>query len=77
MKIDVVFFGELAELIGSEKLSFSNVIDLLELQKNLENTYPPLKNKFYKIAINQQIVTENCKLNNMDEIALLPAYSGG
>jgi len=39
--------------------------------------YPVLKNKSFKIAVNQQMATNNTVINENDEIALLPPFAGG
>ena len=52
-----------------------------ELKKYLENLYPDLKKHFLqnvlRFAVNQEYVSENLKLNPIDEIAIFPPVSGG
>lgn len=80
MIIHVNYFGMIAEAIGknSETLQVEfNQMNVSDLTTFFIQHYPDLKNKSFKIAINQQIVTEDTKVNENDEIALLPPFAGG
>ena len=52
-----------------------------ELKEYLENIYPELKKHFLqdvlRFAVNQEYISENLKLEPIDEIAIFPPVSGG
>lgn len=77
MNITIKYFGQIAEVTQkeSEQLDFSegSIAEVLDV---LYCKYGTLKNKEFKIAQNQELVSENEKLTGA-EIALLPPFSGG
>ena len=77
MKIKVLFFGVLTDVTGHENLAIENAKSVEELKDQLKAKFPNLKDHEHLIAVNQNIVKENISLNDGDEVALLPPYSGG
>ena len=77
MKIKITAFGYLTESIGKNQIEMDFVSDIATLKINLENQYPDLKNREYKIAVDKEIVIGNTKLNENCEIVLLPPFAGG
>jgi molybdopterin synthase sulfur carrier subunit len=75
--VKVLFFGSLVDKTESSSVNFENANDLNGLMKNLKSKFPFLEESSFVIAVNQVIVRENVKLNNNDEIALLPPFAGG
>ena len=76
MKIQ--FFGMLAEAVGSPFIILEkHHLSVQELIKELVNSYPKLGNLSFKVAVNQSLVEDDCRLNENDEIALLPPFAGG
>lgn len=75
MKVKV--FGKLVELVGSTELEFSQCSDINSLKKELQHVYPAMSNVQFAIALNNKISTSNAVLNEGDQIALLPPFSGG
>lgn len=77
----ILLFGATKDIVGSPTLSvptaslsgkkIPNTVG--ELKKFLENTYPELK-KITKVAVavNQNYVSDNERINSYDEIALIP-----
>ena len=68
--------------IDEEKIDDSSVNDIKSLKKFLIKKYPKLKrhileNDILRIAVNLEIVTSNCSINQKDEIAIFPPVSGG
>lgn len=58
-------------------MDYSNAADTDMLELDLKNKFPQLKNFTYRIAVNKEIINKNTKLNDGDEIAFLPPFSGG
>jgi molybdopterin synthase sulfur carrier subunit len=77
MQVQVLFFGELAEIVGENSLFLDKHKNMHELKEFIIDSYPKLKNKSYQLALNNQICTENIELNDKDCIAFLPPFAGG
>lgn len=77
MKIEVLLFGQISEIAGQKLIMMENVKDKNELLRAVYAAYPALSDMRFKIAINQQITETNLKLNDGDEVALLPPFAGG
>lgn len=77
MEIIVLFFGELAEVAGANKMAVQNTSDTQSLTEWMEEKYPALKNRTYRVAVNKEVISEKRNLNHGDEVALLPPYAGG
>ncbi|MBL7890772.1 MAG: MoaD/ThiS family protein [Bacteroidia bacterium] len=77
MKIEIMFFGIIAEMIGAPKLEITNCYDTETLNKQLIEKYPKLKNMKYVIAVYKELITSNTTLKNGDKVALLPPFAGG
>ena len=78
MKVNVKYFGMLAEKIGcaSETLELNFDHDC-NLREYFESKYPSIKEINYKIAVNQQINDFLANSKTEVEIALLPPFAGG
>ncbi|PJB11768.1 MAG: molybdopterin synthase sulfur carrier subunit [Flavobacteriales bacterium CG_4_9_14_3_um_filter_40_17] len=77
MEISILFFGQLAEIIGKPSLSLSNVSNTDDLKAHLQQQFPALEEMTFSIAVNKNIIQQNTHLNAGDEVALLPPFSGG
>ncbi len=78
MELKLLFFGVLTDVIGVSDIEFvMKSGDVEQLNKKLQKDFPALKNYTYKIAVNQEIITTNKKLNNGDEVSFLPPFAGG
>lgn len=77
MNIEIKYFGMLAEVTGctSEILELQEV-PLSGLKEVLFEKYPELKTKDFRIAQNQELVSDDTKLTGQ-EIAILPPFAGG
>jgi len=77
MAIKVLVFGQISDCISQKDLVISTVKDTDELNSQLIHLYPCLANINYTMAINKKVIAETTPLNDQDEVALLPAFSGG
>jgi molybdopterin synthase sulfur carrier subunit len=75
MKVQV--YGRLTDIIGNQKINPEGVENTDQLIKKLVSLYPDLYGMDYAIAINNQIVRGNSRLQNDDVVSLLPPFSGG
>ena len=77
MKIKILVFGQLSEIIYVSELELLAINNTNELNKKLFELYPKLEEMKFTLAINKKIIQENTILNNDDIVALLPPFSGG
>lgn len=77
MQINLLAFGQVAGVTGSNFFLNENVTDTDSLQVVLHNKYPALEGMKYALAVNKQMVHENTALDGDVTIALLPPFSGG
>jgi len=79
----ILLFGITKDIVGSSSLSMpiSNAAQLKtvgELKTYLGHTYPKLKDlTSLAIAVNNSYADDDVKIDNFDEIALIPPVSGG
>ncbi len=73
----VLVFGVLTDVIGQSTVELNSAHSSDELLQYLHNTYPFLKNYRFEVFVNQEKIEGNVHLNDTDEVALLPPYSGG
>lgn len=77
MEINLLSFGQVADITGRDALKIPDVRNTNELSEFLTEAWPQLKSIKYSIAVNKKIIQENTELNQDDTVALLPAFSGG
>ena len=77
MEINIIAFGQIVDLTGSQKWKISGVKNTDELMKKLAEQFPALPAIKYVIAVNKNLIQNNTELNPNDTVALLPPYSGG
>jgi len=76
MSIHIILFGQLADIAGNS-VFVNDVTDTDGLINVLHKTYPALAGSKYVIAVNKEVITSNTLLNENNEVALLPPFSGG
>lgn len=77
MKTEILFFGILAEVAGTDSVSMEDQPDLDHLKKAVLQKFPNIDSYRYRISVNKVLTDENCTLNDGDEIAFLPPFAGG
>jgi len=77
MKVSVLTFGEVADIVNTSSFDMNHVADIDTLKQLLENRFPQLKEIKYAIAVNKKIVNHNVTLEDESIVALLPPFSGG
>lgn len=80
MKIEVLFFGITADLIGEKSITF-NILEGMtvnDIKQKLLETYPKLvQHQSFSMALNMEYAEGNNLVKNGDTIALIPPVSGG
>lgn len=77
MPLNIIIFGQIADITGTNNITLENVADTNQLIEWLNSSYPSLGSAKYAIAVDKKIIKENTSLNNNNTIALLPPFSGG
>lgn len=77
MEINILFFGQIADITGQGSLKYPDVKNSDEVIYLLKKIYPQLQSLEFSIAVNKKIVQENTMLNDKDTVAILPPFSGG
>jgi len=77
MEINVLTFGQVADITSESSLKIPDVKNTDELIQLLEKRYPALKSIQYSIAVNKKMIQENKVLHHEDTVAILPPFSGG
>ncbi|GAA0593055.1 molybdopterin converting factor subunit 1 [Virgibacillus siamensis] len=76
--VDVLFFAELQDAAGSNKVSLeANGLTLTELKKNLVSTYELNSLDKAMIAVNEEYAQNDVVLQTGDVVAFIPPVSGG
>lgn len=77
MKVTLLLFGRIAEILGTTKMTINDIQDTDALQAYLLKQYPALSSINYAVAVNEQIIAANTTLKEDFTIAILPPFSGG
>ena len=76
MRVNILFFGKLAEIAGTS-LSIEHVRTTDELTEKLCQQYPSLANEKYVMAVEKKMINADTVLPDNCTVALLPPFSGG
>jgi len=81
MNVSVKFFGPVAEAAGAREIDLKLVsgLDVCQVLDELSLRYPRLTRyrQVLRTAVNLEYVDLSTRLNDGDEIALIPPVSGG
>jgi molybdopterin synthase sulfur carrier subunit len=77
VKVQILLFGRLTELLGQSHLQLEDVADTNALTARLQQRYPALEQLNYQIAVNQTVIQGNQSLSDGMTVALMPPFSGG
>lgn len=76
--VDILFFAELREAVGNEKLSFqAEGMTIKELKASALARYDLTHIDSAMIAVNEEYAGENTVLVSGDVVAFIPPVSGG
>ncbi len=80
MQLKILFFGIVRDIVGKNSidLNVSTDISVVNMQQILKKEYSGLTDiENYAIAVNEEYVSEEYKLNDNDVVAIIPPVSGG
>lgn len=76
MAVNVVFMGSLIELTMARTITVEDQESVHSLYRYLEERFPDLKTKSFRILINDEVINSERKLEAGDEVLLLPPHDG-
>ena len=76
MNIHVLFFGILAEVTQTGSKHYRNVRSFDDLRLRVEDDFPEIVHHNYRIAVNNEIISDEPVLLDGDEIAFVPPFTG-
>ncbi len=77
MEINLLSFGQIADIVGKQEIKIAAIVNTDDLFKNLLELFPALESVKFVMAVNKQVIQKNTLLNQNDTVALLPPFSGG
>jgi len=80
MNLNIKYFGRIVEITGvdEERLECSDSINLAEFRSLLHSRYyPDLKGESFQIAVDQEVKSEDFRIDKDCELAILPPFAGG
>ena len=79
LSINIKYFGMIGEAANkdSEIININESVTVEELKNVILRKHPKLKKLDFQIALNLTIAVKDEKINDKDEIALLPPFAGG
>ena len=79
MSIQVMYYGMLAEITGqaNEVWIADKNLTVGEFRDQIFARYPAMREKKFKIAVDQKISQDYVSIDQASEIALLPPFAGG
>ncbi|TBX65576.1 hypothetical protein EZL74_11905 [Flavobacterium silvisoli] len=81
IKCSVKYYGIISDIVqmDTDVAEFNSFVPTLnDVKLVLEKAYPDIKEVDYLFAVNHKLVSDlTLELKQNDEIALLPAFSGG
>ena len=77
MKIRIITFGKLTDILNSNEVALQDISDTDSLVYELNHRYPALASAKYMITVDKQTINGNTNLKDGSTVALLPPFSGG
>ena len=77
MKINILLFGQLVDITGTDTIVVENMVDTNALVNSLHRNFPALSHSKYLISVDKKIISANTLLEDNCTVALLPPFSGG
>jgi molybdopterin synthase sulfur carrier subunit len=77
MRINLLSFGSLTEIVDSGLIIDSELTDSDSVRNYLLKNHPEIADKKFVMAINKTIIRQNTDLTELDTVAILPPFSGG
>jgi molybdopterin converting factor small subunit len=76
MAVKVVFMGSLTESTFTRSIQVDHCDDIHALHRYLEEQFPELQKQSFKILHNNEVLNKESRLEDGDEVVLLPPHDG-
>ncbi len=80
MRLSLLFFAGLRDLVGQGEDTFETPqtdLSVRELSEQLMKHYPQFRLDGIRVAVNEEFVTSDHRLQDGDVVAFIPPVSGG
>jgi sulfur-carrier protein len=77
MQVNVLFFGVLAQVTGTDCRVYREVRSTDELLISIRDDYPEILHYNFRISLNSSIINDRADLKDGDEVVLIPPFTGG
>jgi molybdopterin synthase sulfur carrier subunit len=77
MAVQVLFFGQLTDITGTDQLVLEHVETTAQLEQELLTRFPALVAVPFTMALNHRLVTQEQSLPQESIVACMPPFSGG
>jgi molybdopterin synthase sulfur carrier subunit len=77
MKVKVLFFGVLSEVAGTGIKYYEDVKTIEHLKQRTADDFPEIVHYNFGVSLNNELINNDSKLNDGDEVAFLPPFAGG
>ncbi|MCJ7450008.1 MAG: MoaD/ThiS family protein [Bacteroidales bacterium] len=77
MVVKVLFFGVLTEVTQTSCKHYNDVNSISHLKFRIQDDFPEIVHYNFRISVNNEIINDDAVLNDGDEIAFMPPFSGG
>ena len=77
MGIEVLFFGQLADITKCSTLDLEYIGTTDKLKEIVFRRFPELSSVKFAMALNNEIVIENTAIKDQSKVAFMSPFSGG
>lgn len=79
MTTKIRFFGPLEEVVGFPESQMEITLPQSEasMRQAINDLFPPLRGEFFRIAVDEEMISEGAVIGDAREIACLPPFAGG
>jgi len=77
MKIKIKTFGVLSDIVTTGVVEVSQPVNLENVLAELNQAYPALSTLSFLVFVNGKSQPSLFRLNDQDEVALIPPFAGG
>lgn len=75
--IEIHLYGELTDIVGKDRFTIENCESVFGCIEHLSNEFPKLKDKIYRVALNNELTDDDLSVKSGDILVLMPPFAGG
>ncbi len=77
MMVNILFFGPVKDITGSDTLVMEDISDTSALLAALQQKFPAIAHMRFVMAVDKKIIQHNTSLQHNSTVAVMPPFSGG